>query len=252
MRDAFSGMSRASATHTTLLFVSGPGRVEVHGLMSWLSDAAPRFHYGVANAWLRFGRTEAAVKAFGRVLRSRRGLHEALALDPGSVPGMQLLAEVFAGLDRYDDATTLAREVCALDAHVAVSRAILAGVLSEARHLDEARKEANAAVEIGPVEAGPDVILGGIWLKMNDGAAALVGFQAGARVPGSPTSNGSVRRSGVVQWRTRCCAQPPPTATRPPDRLARRGAREGWATATDSVHARQLGPDRAGYLPLIG
>jgi len=56
------------------------------------------------------------------------------------------------------------------------SRVALAGVLSDAGRLEEALKEANAAVAACPSDPGPHEVLGSIYVDLNDGAAALAAF----------------------------------------------------------------------------
>jgi tetratricopeptide (TPR) repeat protein len=111
-----------------------------------------------------------------------------------SIDAKELLAQVLAGQDRYDEATSLAREICALNPDAPSSRVVLAGVLAEAGHLDEALKEAKAAAAVAPSDARCHGILGHIYMKMNDGAAALVAVECMAccvdpgmeRLPSSP------------------------------------------------------------------
>ena len=93
----------------------------------------------------------------------------------------ELLAQVLAGQDRYDEAIKLAREICALNPDVLSSRIVLTGVLMEAGRLDEALQEGNAAAEVAPSDARPHSTLGAIYLKMGDGTAALAAFERMAR-----------------------------------------------------------------------
>ncbi len=94
---------------------------------------------------------------------------------------MELLAQVLAGQNRYDDAIELAREVCALNPDAPSSRVVLAGVLMEAGRLDVALQEANAAAEVAPSHARTHSALGAIYVKMNNGTAAGAAFEQMAR-----------------------------------------------------------------------
>jgi tetratricopeptide (TPR) repeat protein len=108
-----------------------------------------------------------------RLDEAERVVRDALALDAGSVDARELLAVVLAGQDRYDEAVKLAREACALNPDGLSSCVALAAVLSEAGRLDEALKEARAATEAAPEDARSHGVLGAVYLKMNDAAAAL-------------------------------------------------------------------------------
>lgn len=82
---------------------------------------------------------------------------------------------------RHDEAIRLAREICALNPDALSPRVVLAGVLMEAGRLDEALQEANAAADVAPSDARPHTVLGAIYVKMNDGTAALAAFERMAR-----------------------------------------------------------------------
>jgi tetratricopeptide (TPR) repeat protein len=84
---------------------------------------------------------------------------------------------VLAGQDRNDDALTLARELCGVKPVAVSSRVVLAGVLLEAGRLEEALHEAIAAGDADPSDPRPQAVLGSIYVKMNDGAAALAAFE---------------------------------------------------------------------------
>jgi tetratricopeptide (TPR) repeat protein len=79
---------------------------------------------------------------------------------------------VLAGQDLYDEAIKIAREICALDSGALSSRLILAAVLSEAGCLEEAQ----AATDTAPTDARSHSTLAGVYVKMNDGSAALAAF----------------------------------------------------------------------------
>jgi tetratricopeptide (TPR) repeat protein len=112
-----------------------------------------------------------------RLEEAERVLREALAIDRRSTDVKELLAMVLAGLDRYEEALTLAQELCAAKPVALSSRVVLAGMLMEAGRLEEAMQEATAAAEAAPSDPRPQIALGTIYLKMNNGGAALAAFE---------------------------------------------------------------------------
>jgi tetratricopeptide (TPR) repeat protein len=116
-----------------------------------------------------------------RLEEAERVLREALVHDPRSIDAMELLVQVLAGQDRYDEAIKLAREVCTLNPDAPSSRVVLAGALAEAGRLGEAHKEAKAVANLAPSDPRPHSALGAIYVRMNDGTAALAAFEQMAR-----------------------------------------------------------------------
>ncbi len=112
-----------------------------------------------------------------RLDEAERVLRDSLVIDPRSTEVKEALSVVLAGQDRYDDALTLAQELCAVKPVAPSSRAVLAGVLMEAGRLEESLKEAIAAGEAAPSDPGPQAVLGSIYVKMNNGEAALAAFE---------------------------------------------------------------------------
>ena len=121
-------------------------------------------------------------------------LRDVLVLDPRSVDAKELLATVLTGQDRYDEAIKIARETCESNGAAVSSQVVLAGVLSEAGCPDEALRVASAAADAAPQDARVHGALGAVYVKMNDGAAALASFERMAkclapetnRLPSSP------------------------------------------------------------------
>jgi tetratricopeptide (TPR) repeat protein len=111
-------------------------------------------------------------------------LRQVLAIEPGSVPAKESLANVLTGQDRYDEAIALARELCAHDPGSWTARLVLAGALSEAGHAVDALGEAQVVVTLQPGEAAGYCVLGGIHLKMTHGDRALVAFERALECPG--------------------------------------------------------------------
>jgi tetratricopeptide (TPR) repeat protein len=111
-----------------------------------------------------------------RLDEAERVLRECLVIDPQSTDAKETLAMVLAGQDRYEEALTLAQQVCAVTRLALSSRVILASVLMEAGRLKEASQEASAAGAADPSDPRPQLVLGSIYVKMNNGAAALAAF----------------------------------------------------------------------------
>jgi tetratricopeptide (TPR) repeat protein len=165
------------------------------GLGRW-KDAAPCQERAIRLApslthGLNLGST---LYELNRLDEAERVLRDALGLDPRSADAKELLALVLAGQDRYDEAIKIAREICVAKPDAVSSRVVLAGVLSEAGCLDEALKEAKAAADTAPTDARSHGALGAVYMKMNDGSAALAAFGRMAeclapetdRLPSSP------------------------------------------------------------------
>lgn len=114
-----------------------------------------------------------------RLDEAERVLRDCLAIEPRSTDVKEALAVILAGQDRYDDALTLAQELCAVKPVALSSRVVLAGVLMEAGRLEEALQEAIAAGEADPSDPRAQFVLGSIYVKMNNGAAALAAVERG-------------------------------------------------------------------------
>jgi tetratricopeptide (TPR) repeat protein len=129
-----------------------------------------------------------------RLEEAERVLRDVLVLDPRSVDAKELLATVLTGQDRYDEAIKIARQTCESNGAAVSSQVVLAGVLSEAGCPDEALRVAGAAADAAPQDASVHAALGAVYVKMNDGAAALASFERMAkclvpetnRLPSSP------------------------------------------------------------------
>jgi tetratricopeptide (TPR) repeat protein len=107
---------------------------------------------------------------------AERVVREALAIDSRSTDAKGLLAMVLSDQDRHSEAIELARQIRAAVPNDVPSRLVLSHVLSWAGHFEEALREATAAVEIAPTESRPYGALGSIYIRMNDGEAALRSF----------------------------------------------------------------------------
>lgn len=117
-----------------------------------------------------------------RVEEAERVVQQCLDIDPRSTDAREAFVKVLTWQDRYEEALPLARELCAVTPVPPSSRIVLAFVLMEAGRLEEALREAAAAGEADPSHPGPPLILGGIYVKMNDGRAALEAFERFGRL----------------------------------------------------------------------
>jgi tetratricopeptide (TPR) repeat protein len=104
---------------------------------------------------------------------AERVLRESLVIEPRSTEAKEALAAVLIGQDRYDEALMLTRELCAPKPVALSSRVLLAGALMESGRLQEALHEAIAAGEADPSDPRPQGVLSFVYVKMNNGSAAL-------------------------------------------------------------------------------
>ena len=111
-----------------------------------------------------------------RLEEAERAVRGALVHDPQSIDAKELLAEILSGQDRHNEAVTLAREICELNPHGVSSQVVLARALSEAGEVDEALEVAKAVVERAPSDPRPHGALGGVYMKLKQGAEALAAF----------------------------------------------------------------------------
>ena len=102
---------------------------------------------------------------------------ESLAIDPRSTEIKEFLVMVLAGYEAGDNALALAQELRKVKPVPLASRVVLAALLMEAGRLEEALQEAITAEGADPSDPRPQVVLGGIHLKMNNGEAALAAFE---------------------------------------------------------------------------
>ena len=111
-----------------------------------------------------------------RLEEAERAIRDALVHDPQSIDAKELLAQIMSGQDRHDEAVTLAREIYECNPDGLSSQVVLASALSEAGELDEALEVAKAAVERAPSDPRSLGTLGAVYMKLEDGAAALAAF----------------------------------------------------------------------------
>ena len=130
---------------------------------------APSLAHGLNLGWTLY--------ELNRLDEAERVLRDALARDARSADAKELLALVLAGQNRYAEAVQIARETCVSNQDAVSSRVVLASVLSEAGCVDEALSVAKAAADTAPQDARVHGAVGGVYVKMKDGAAALATFE---------------------------------------------------------------------------
>ena len=119
----------------------------------------------------------ATLYELNRTEEAERVVRQALAIDPHSIEARGLLAHVLSDQDRHSEAVEHARQICAARPNDVVPRLVLASVLSVAGNHEEALREASAAaLQAASDDARSHSTLGHIYIRMNDGQAALRSF----------------------------------------------------------------------------
>lgn len=123
-----------------------------------------------------------ALTELDRLDEAKRVVDAALERAPHSVELRERLADVLAGLDRHEEAITLARRLCRESSDSPSSLAVLAGTLTAGGDLDQALAVARASVEAAPDEAAGHWALGAVHIQRGNGAAALAAFDRLAEI----------------------------------------------------------------------
>jgi tetratricopeptide (TPR) repeat protein len=108
-----------------------------------------------------------------RLDEAEQVLRDSLLIDSQSRDVKETLVHVLSRQDRYEQAVTLAQDLCAAEPVAVSSRVAFACVLGYAGRLEEALHEAYAAAEADPSDPTTHAALAGIHVQMNNGAAAL-------------------------------------------------------------------------------